>query len=185
MSTTMDKRVKKNIKSDRLILVNAKKLFDYIDKSDLSCRESENIQDLYHRDWFFEKNGEGYFTPPTVFIDYGVIKFINGRHRVILLSRHLDAFPLLIGNLDHVCGKTTERSLSVLQEITMRKLEEHSIFNNLPDLEYGNFPSEWPARATGTDDKQPAALCEDSGSEGGQGCAFGIHIHETLHPDHS
>ncbi len=181
----MNKRVRKTVKSDRLILVNAKKLFDYIDKSDLSCRESENIQDLYHREWFFEFKGEGYFKPPAAYIENGVIKFINGRHRVILLSRHLDAFPLLIGNLDldHVWGKATEKSVSVLQEITMRKLEEHSIFNNLPDLEYGNFPSEWQVLATGSADEQPAELSEYVGREGGQGGAFGIHIHETLRPD--
>ena len=138
----MNKRVLKTASSDRLILVNSKKLFEFADEDDVKCRNSEIIADLYHPDWFFTFDGHDYFSPPAIYIVDGVVKFINGRHRTILLSRHLDAFPMLIGNLDmdHCGGGATEKSLNVLSEITVGELTEHSIFENLPELEYGNFP---------------------------------------------
>lgn len=114
---------------------------EHIDVGDLNCRASEVIQNLYHKDWFFELNGSAYFSPPSANIDDGVIKFINGRHRSILLSRHLSEFPFLIGNLDlDTCGGTaTSRSLEVLKKITSGKIVEHSFFNNMPNLKFGDF----------------------------------------------
>jgi hypothetical protein len=138
----MDKRVMKTAQSDRLILVDAKKLLEHADPADLKCRDSDVIEDLYHPDWFFEYKGAEHFTPPAVYIENGVIKFINGRHRTLLLSRYLEAFPLLIGNLDlDCCGETaTAKSIEVLNEITVDQLAEHSVFKNLPELKFGDFP---------------------------------------------
>lgn len=131
----------KTNESDRLILVDGKKLLAHADLEDLEDRDSDVIEDLYHPDWFFEDNGEEYFTPPAAYIEQGVIKFINGRHRTLLLSRYFEAFPLLIGNLDmdHCWGTATEKSIEVLNDITVNQFTEHSIFSDLPDLQSGDF----------------------------------------------
>jgi len=138
----MNKRIMKTADWDRLILVDARKLFAYIDLEDLKCRESDVIEDLYHRDWFFEYENAEYFTPPAVYIEKGVVRFINGRHRTLLLARYLEIFPLLIGSLDldNLCGTATAKSIEVLREITVNQLAEHSIFGNFPKLEFGDFP---------------------------------------------
>ena len=138
----MNKRIMRTAESDRLILVDVKKLLAHADPADLKCRDSEVIEDLYHPDWFFEYNGEEYFSPPAVYIEDGVVKFINGRHRTLLLSQYLEAFPLLIGNLDLDCdGETaTSKSIEVLNEITVDQLTEDSVFKNLPELKFGDFP---------------------------------------------
>lgn len=128
---------------DRLIIVDAKKLLHYTDQDDLNCRNSVVIKDLYHQDWFFEYNNEDYFIPPAVYITKGVIKFINGRHRSIMLSRHIENFPLLIGNIDNdICGGVaSSKSIDVLVDISVKQLTEHSIICNLPELDFGDFES--------------------------------------------
>jgi hypothetical protein len=138
----MNKRIMKTADSDRLILTDSKKILKHVDLANLECRDSKIVKDLYHPDWFFEFNGEEYFTPPAVYIENGIIKFINGRHRTVLLSRHLDTFPLLIGNLDmdHFGGTATEKSTEILNKIMVDSFVEHSIFMNLPELESGDFP---------------------------------------------
>ncbi len=138
----MEKRISKTNKFDRLILADSKKLLEHSDKSNLYSGVAKVIEDLYHQDWFPPDRGKDYFTPPTIHIEDGVVKFINGRHRTLLLSKYLDEFPLLVGNLDFDCdGETpTTKSIHVLNEITVDQFTEHSIFNKLPDLEFGAFP---------------------------------------------
>ena len=138
----MEKSIKKTNRLDRLILFDAKKLLAHADAVYLKFRNTEVIEDLYHPDWFFEYKGEEYFKPPAVYIEDGIIKFINGKHRTQLLSKYLDTFPLLIGNLDRDCdGETpTAKSIAVLNEITADQFIEHSVFKNLPELDFGDFP---------------------------------------------
>ncbi|MDG9672099.1 hypothetical protein ONV78_30480 [Hahella sp. CR1] len=138
----MNKKVMKTAATDRLILANAEKLISFTDRADLLCRNSQRIDDAYHKDWFFEFNGESYFTPPAVYIQEGVIKFINGRHRTILLARYLTLFPVLVGHLDldHHGGVPRQESIDALNEIMTSEFEEHATFSNLPELECGNFP---------------------------------------------
>jgi hypothetical protein len=136
----MNKKILKTAGSDRVILVSSKKLMKYVDEADLECRNSKVIEDLYHKDWFFSYNDEPYFTPPAIYIDDGKILFINGRHRAILFARHLEEFPVLVGNLDmdHCGGTAKESSLGVLEKIKVGEIEEHDNFN-LPELKFGNF----------------------------------------------
>lgn len=137
----MNKKILKAVSSDRLILVNAKELMSRVDVDDLRCRNSQTIQNFYHKEWFFEFKGEPYFDPPAIYINQGIIKFINGRHRSILLSRHLDEFPLLVGNLDldHFSGVASTKSRDVLDKITAGSFIEHSFFHNMPKLAFGDF----------------------------------------------
>ena len=132
----------KTVETDRLILVSSEKLMQYLNEDDLKYRNSEIVEDAYHKDWFFEFNGFTYFTPPAAYIRDGEIFFINGRHRAILLARHLDQFPFLIGNLDldHFGEEPKASSLEVMDSIKAGNFEEHSIFS-LPDLKFGDFES--------------------------------------------
>lgn len=131
----------KTVESDMLIIADSNKLLQYADSKDLQCRNSEIIEDLYHADWFFEYKNGNYFEAPAIYITEGVIKFINGRHRTILLSRHINVFPVLVGNLDMDIngGTASTKSLYVLKNITVNKFSEHTTFKNLPDLKFGSF----------------------------------------------
>lgn len=67
------------------------------DPSDLACRESEMVGDWYHLGWFRTgDNGELYFTPPAFEFRNGCLRGINGRHRAVLLFRHLELIPMLL-----------------------------------------------------------------------------------------
>ncbi len=125
----------KTTNTDRLFLVSSERLMQYVNEDDFKCRDSYIVEDAYHKDWFFEFNGYTYFTPPTASIQNGEIFFINGRHRAILLARHLDQFPFLIGNIDqdHFGGEPKASSLEVMDSIKAVDFEEHSTFI-LPDL---------------------------------------------------
>lgn len=136
----MDIKTIKTVETDRLILVHSEKLLQHINNDDLRCRDSAMVEDAYHKDWFFKYRGFTYFTPPAASIRDGEIFFINGRHRTILLARHLDQFPFLIGKIDfdHFGGKPKASSLKIFKSIKANDFEEHSIFS-LPDLKFGNF----------------------------------------------
>ncbi len=126
--------------SDRLFLVSSKKLMQYVNEEDLNCRDAERVEDAYHKDWFEEEDGCTYFTPPAAYIQDGEILFINGRHRAILLARHLDQFPFLIRNIDmDIDGeKPKESSLKVMDSIKAGDFTSSSTFS-VPDLGYGDF----------------------------------------------
>ncbi len=136
----MNRKILKTSPSDRLILVSSEKLMDYADEADLNCRNSQAIVDLYHKDWFYDYNDEPYFSPPAIYIKNGSILFINGRHRAILLSRHLEKFPVLIGSLDmdHCGGSPTVNSIRALASIQAGEILEHTNFQ-LPELDFGDF----------------------------------------------
>jgi hypothetical protein len=68
-----------------------------VDMVDLAYRESEVVHDWYHPEWFrHSDDGELYFTPPAFEFRNGCLRGINGRHRAILLFRHLEAIPMLL-----------------------------------------------------------------------------------------
>ncbi len=100
------------------------------------------IEDCYHKEWFSVIDGKAYFIPPAIYIDNGKILFINGRHRAILLARHSEEFPVLVGFLDleHCGGIAKESSFATLEKIKAGEISEHSNFK-LPDLAIGDFPS--------------------------------------------
>jgi hypothetical protein len=138
----MKKRISKTSKTDRIILVDLKKLIECTSKTDLYCGVAKKIENLYSKYWFRQSNGEEYFIPPAVYIEDGNIKFINGRHRTLVLKNYLNELPLLVGNLDHdnFGEKATVKSKQVLNEITLKQFHEHSIFDKLPELDFGDFP---------------------------------------------
>tara|TARA_B100000315_G_C14517941_1_gene560083 strand:- start:606 stop:848 length:243 start_codon:yes stop_codon:yes gene_type:complete len=70
-------KAEKKIETDRLFLINSEKLMQHVNKDDLCCRDSVIVEDAYHKDWFFEKDGFKYFNPPAAYIKDGEIFFIN------------------------------------------------------------------------------------------------------------
>lgn len=136
----MKVKAKKGCGWDRLIVVDSEKFMVCVDKENLECRDSQVVENAYHRDWFYESDGSIYFYLPVVQILDGVITFINGRHRTILLSRFLEAFPVAVGSIDacHVGGRIMPRSIESYGFIKLREFDESSFFT-LPDLPCGEF----------------------------------------------
>jgi hypothetical protein len=100
-----------------------------VDLEDLSYRESQEVYDWYHPEWFQQNSaGEMCFTPPAFTFGNGYLKGINGRHRAVLLYRHLDTIPMLLVNPEtwpH--GKVTE--------IIQKEIQEGETFD-LPELQF-------------------------------------------------
>ena len=83
--------------TDLAAWVSRKAFMVNVDPGDLACRESEKVADWYHPDWFrSDENGESYFTPPAFEFRAGCLRGINGRHRTVLLFRHMDVIPMLL-----------------------------------------------------------------------------------------
>ena len=93
----------------------------------LACRESEVVADWYHSGWFRrDDNSELHFTPPAFEFRGGFLRGINGRHRAILLFRHLEVVPMLL-----VLPQTWPSEK--LAEIMQREIGENEIVD-LPNL---------------------------------------------------
>ena len=100
--------------------------FANVDPKDLACRISQDIHDWYHPDWFYKCSGESYFKPPAFMYLNGGRCGINGRHRTILLYRHLDVIPMLLVLPDRW-------PQAKLREIMLRKIRANEEVD-LPDL---------------------------------------------------
>ena len=82
--------------TDIPILIERQIFRRYVSRDDLACRESAIIHDWYHPNWFREGDGYLYFTPPAFCFRDNHFFCINGRHRAVLLCRHMEVFPLLL-----------------------------------------------------------------------------------------
>lgn len=64
----------------------------------LAFRDGHQVEDWYRAAWFTKRAAPVWeLTPPAAYFQNGRLHFFNGRHRLILLSRYLDTFPLVIG----------------------------------------------------------------------------------------
>ena len=114
---------------DVLHLIRADLFFSIVDTSDLAQRQSLDINDAYHKYWFrLAANGDLAFEVPVFYLRSGIAKFINGRHRALLLHRHLAAFPMAVADVD----KSAESSFA-LRKISIRELHGGERFR-FPDL---------------------------------------------------
>jgi hypothetical protein len=90
-------RIDITAKTDLAAWVSREAFMANVDPNDLACRESEVVSDWYNPDWFrTDDKGELYFTPPAFEFRDGWLRGINGRHRAVLLFRHLEAIPMLL-----------------------------------------------------------------------------------------
>jgi len=98
-----------------------------VDPDDLACREAKEVLDWYHPEWFrHDNNGDLRFTPPAFIFSRGQLLGINGRHRAVLLYRHLDVIPMLLVTPD-------QWPKDIISEIVQREIKEDE-FIELPDL---------------------------------------------------
>lgn len=98
-----------------------------VDLDDLACRETQEVLDWYHPEWFRNDDyGDLRFTPPAFIFSRGQLRGINGRHRAVLLYRHLDVIPMLLVAPD-------QWPKDKISEIVKRELKEAEIIE-LPDL---------------------------------------------------
>lgn len=98
-----------------------------VDTADLARRDAENVFNWYHPGWFWiDDNGELYFAPPAYEFRSGHLLGINGRHRTILLYRHLEVIPMLFVR-PRIWPKEK------LNEIIQQEINEGEVVE-LPDL---------------------------------------------------
>ena len=122
----MQCRVDITAAGDRPFLIKREEFMHCVDEKDLACRDSATVLDQYLATWFHWNDGECFFNLPAFYLRNGRALFINGRHRTILLSRHLDRLPMALTQLDHA-------SESTLENLVARPLSEGEVIF-LPDL---------------------------------------------------
>lgn len=120
-------KIRKTAQTDLPAWVSRKAFMANVDSSDLACRESKVVSDWFHPDWFNrDGNGDLYSIPPAFWFWDGCLRGINGRHRAILLFRHMEAIPMLL-------VLPNEWPKEKLSEIMQREIGEEEIVD-LPDL---------------------------------------------------
>ncbi len=116
-----------NHASDRYYWIQWIEFKDFVDHKNLACRDSEKIEECYLSGWFYDENGEHKFIPPAFRLENGRARFINGRHRTVLLSNYLDILPMALTEID-------SESQHVLDRIVVREIkrDEDFLLPNLP-----------------------------------------------------
>lgn len=113
--------------TDLAAWVNRDAFMANVDLDDLACRETQVVLDWYHPEWFrHDDYGILRFTPPAFIYSRGQLRGINGRHRAVLLYRHLDIIPMLLVAPD-------QWPSDKIDEIAQKRIKEDEIVE-LPDL---------------------------------------------------
>ena len=122
---------------DTFYLIKVAEFMRIVDQSDLAQRNSENIENAYHEHWLSPcQDGSYLFHAPQFYLTKGVAKFINGRHRMVLLSQYLKVIPMALTNMDGYpiwAANPHQTSAQSLSQISMGKLTEEKVFT-FPDL---------------------------------------------------
>jgi hypothetical protein len=121
-------KIIKTASLDLIVWVRKAVFMDNVDVNDLACRESKIIHDWYHPEWFSQDNNDSKpcFTPPAFEFRNGKLQGINGRHRAILLYRHMDIIPMLL-------VQPSSWPRNKLDEIIDSEIKEYETIE-LPDL---------------------------------------------------
>lgn len=113
--------------TDLAAWVTREAFMNNVDLDDLELRESKVVLDWYHPGWFrHDNNGTLRFTPPAFIFSRGQLRGINGRHRAVLLYRHLDIIPMLLVNPN---GWPEDK----IHEIVKREIRKDEVIE-LPNL---------------------------------------------------
>lgn len=122
---------------DEFHLIEWSQFIRIVDQQDLARRNSETIIDAYHEHWLAScEDGIYLFHAPEFYLEAGIARFINGRHRTLLLGRHLSEFPMALANMDGYpisASQPQPQSMEVLKQISKKKLDSREPFE-LPDL---------------------------------------------------
>jgi hypothetical protein len=122
---------------DEYYLINVIKFMSIVDENYLAQNESMEIIDTFHKYWF-SRNGENeiLFHPPEFYLEKGVARFINGRHRTLVLYKHMNEIPMALTNMDGYpvfADSSHQLSKNVLNNIAISKLKGDEVFD-FPDL---------------------------------------------------
>ncbi len=112
--------------ADRPFWIDWAQFNQYVNQADLACRDSQVIEDFYRTAWFEFRHKQWFFNPPAFYLKQGSAFFINGRHRSLLLSRHLPLVPMSLTQVD-------QESKAVLSRINRGQIALTEVFE-LPDL---------------------------------------------------
>lgn len=83
--------------ADRHCWVRWSAFLHVVDLDDLACHNSAVIADRYLSSWLhIGPDGEALFTPPAFEMRGVRAFFINGRHRALLLARHVPSVPMAL-----------------------------------------------------------------------------------------
>ena len=132
---------------DELYLVQVDALMEVVDAFDLAQRSSVEIKNAYHKHWLASCDDGIYaFRAPIFYITKGVAKFINGRHRTLLLANHLPAIPMALANVDGYRSTASgpyPNSVDALRRVCVRKIacDEELTFPDLPIRYLGYDPN--------------------------------------------
>lgn len=122
---------------DEFYLIKVDELMALVDSQDLALLNSEVIEDAYHEHWFIQCQDQSYqFHAPVIYVTKGVVKFINGRHRTLLLGRHMKMIPIALANIDGsppLAKKYRPESVEAFSKISENKLTGTEVFD-FPDL---------------------------------------------------
>ena len=122
---------------DQYYLINATEFMRIVDQQDLAQRKSDEIINSYHEYWLSKSNNGIYlFHPPEFYLTKGLARFINGRHRMLVLHKYLTEIPMALTNMDGCpvfADKPHQMSVEVLNSISVTKLNGNEVFN-FPDL---------------------------------------------------
>lgn len=111
---------------DALYWVPLDKLHSRFNQADLSNRNVIEIKQAYLRDWFEITDARKAFIPPVVQLIAGQTQFINGRHRLAVLSSHLGEVPIAF-----YLGSTGIEDW--IRDLKLQRVNELDTVN-LPDL---------------------------------------------------
>lgn len=118
---------------DRAFLIKRDEFFKCVEQSDLAQRESQTIESAYHPRWFSQnQHGDLCFDLPAFYLKHGYAYFINGRHRTLVLAKHMAVMPMALTSHD-------DESKSTLANIVDREISEGS-YVSLPHF---NFDPSW------------------------------------------
>jgi hypothetical protein len=131
---------------DVFYLIKVEQFMRVVDSWDLEQRVSKKIENAYHLHWLSRcADGTCLFHAPEFCLQEGIARFINGRHRTLVLTKHLKEIPMALTNMDGYPVYAThphQISVQVLEQISTQKLTGEEVFE-FPDL---------PLRYLGYDD---------------------------------
>lgn len=124
------------------VLIRTTAVNNWFDQTDLASRQNadKELVDKYHFNWFCEDT----FLLPSFFIEDGQARVGNGRHRIALLSRHLDEFPAAFeGYWNGVVGDfetqtDDDKNREAYLSIVISSISKNEYFN-LPKLPIENL----------------------------------------------
>jgi hypothetical protein len=118
-------------------LVSVEQFMNTVDSWDLAQRKSQHIENAFHEHWLTPcADGIYLFLAPEFYLTNGRARFINGRHRTLLLSRHLREIPMALTNMDGYpvhAASPSQLSLNAIQRISVRKVSPSEVFD-FPDM---------------------------------------------------